>query len=173
MRAVGAGLLSGLLLAALGCATSKPCTEMMRDPVELRAAADTAIAEQDLELAYRYVALIHTLHPQSAQSREAFPLAARLYHKNYSAHRSELDSVWVTSEPRFMIAWLATFFREGGEFPKAEVDALFLGQNYALFRDFLAYAANHPRLSQWTVSAVDDNGVIQEINAVSAPLRTR
>jgi hypothetical protein len=171
-----------LFIAALGCAalsgepkqreaTSAACTEVLRDPALLLELANAAIAEQDLELAYRYVALIHTLHPESEQSREVFPLAARLFKKNYMRHRTELDSIWVTSEPRFIIAWLARFFRDGGEFPQQQVDALFLGLNYGLFRDFLAYAESHPRLSRWAVSAKDDNGIVYEITAVPADLR--
>lgn len=168
MRAHAAGTLLALLLALLGCAASTPCTEVLRDPDQLLEAANAAIAERDLALAYRYVALIHILHPESAQSRDAFPLAARLFRKNYMRHRTELDSIWVTSEPRFMISWLAGFVRDGETFPKEPMDALFVGSNYGLFREYLAYAQNHPRLSQWVVTAADDNGIVQEIQAVPA-----
>lgn len=168
MKAHAAGFLPVLLVAVVGCATSAPCTEVLRDPDLLLEHANAAIGESDLELAYRYVALIHTLHPGSAQSRDAFPLAARLFHKNYMRHRSELDSIWVTSEPRFLVAWLAGFFQDGGEFPQEQMDALFVGLDYGVFRNFLAYAETHPRLSRWKIAATDDNGIVQEITGSPA-----
>ncbi len=168
MKAHVAGSLLALLVAVLGCAASTPCTEVVRNPAQLLEAANAAIAENDLELAYRYVALIHVLHPESTQNRDTFPLAARLFHKNYARHRYEVDSTWVRSEPRFMISWLAGFFEDDKEFPQESVDGLLLGANYGLFREFVAYAQSHPRLSQWVVTASDDNGIVQEIRAVPA-----
>jgi len=82
--------------------------------------------------------LIHILHPQSEQNRGAFPLAARSYRKSWAPHRTELDSIWTTSEPLFLFAWLAGFFSDRQEFPQEQMEALFLGMNYGLFRDFLA-----------------------------------
>lgn len=170
-----------ILLAAFGCtalsgpredrAAAAACSEVLRDPALLLELAHAAIARKDLELAYRYVALIHTQHPRSEQSREAFPLAARLFHKNYMRHRSELDSIWVTSEPRFLVAWLAGFFEDGGDFPQQQMDAMFVGLDYGVFRHFLAYAEAHPRLSRWTIEANDENGIVQEIVAAPADRR--
>ena len=160
-----------LAAGALGCAAfsggtaaSAPCADALRDPDQLLALTNAAVAKQDWELAYRYVALIHILHPDSEKNREVFPLAARLYRKSWAPHRTEVDSIWVTSEPRFMIAWLAGFFQDGQEFPQEQVDALLLGMNYGLFRDFLAYAKNHPRMSQWAISAEKDNGIVERIS---------
>ena len=104
---------------ALGCAalsgapaTSAPCAEALRDPAKLQALAEAAGAEQDWELAYRYLALIHILHPDSEKNRELFPAAATLYRRSWAPHRTELDSIWTTSEPLFMYAWLAGFFQD-------------------------------------------------------------
>ena len=160
-----------LALGALGCAAisgapaaSAPCTEVLRDPDQLLELANAATAAGDVELAYRYVALIHILHPDSEKNREVFPLAARLYRRSWAPHRTELDSIWTTSEPRFMIAWLAGFFQDGKEFPQEQMDVLFLGMSYDLFRDFLAYAKDRPLVSQWVITAEKDNGIVEKIS---------
>jgi hypothetical protein len=155
-------------LGVSGCAAnstaSAPCGEALGDPERLLELARAADAERNVELTYRYIALIHILHPGSGKSREVFPLAARAYRLSWAPHRTELDSIWVTSEPRFMIAWLAGFFQDGQPFPQEQMDALFVGMNYGLFREFLAYAQNHPRISQWEITAEKDNGIVEKVS---------
>jgi len=156
-------------VALSSCATlfgspeSRPVAEAMGDPAGLKELAQTLIAKENFELAYRYVALIHILHPDSEQNREVFPLAAHLYRKSWAPHRTELDSVWTTSEPLFMFAWLADFYRDGNDFPQEQMEALFLGMNGGLLRDFLAYAKARPYIAQWTISAEKNNGIVESV----------
>ena len=168
-----AARLCAALFAALvcsGCATllgspeSRPVAEVLDDPARLKQLAEAQIARQNYELAYRYVALIHILHPDSPENRDAFPLAAALYRKSWAPHRTELDSIWTTSEPLFLFAWLAGFFPDAKEFPQAQVEALFLGMNGGLLRDFLAYAKPRPYIAQWTISVEKNNGIVEKIS---------
>src|SRR5689334_19692113 len=84
-------------VGALGCATlsgapaaSAPCTEVLGNPDQLQALAEAASRDQKWELAYRYLALIHILHPDSEKNRELFPAAATLYRRSWAPHRTEL-----------------------------------------------------------------------------------
>ena len=175
-----AARISVVFIAAgtLGCAalsgapaTSAPCGDALRDPDQLQALAEAASAEQNWELAYRYLALIHILHPDSDQNRELFPAAATLFRRSWAPHRAELDSIWTTSEPPFMYAWLAGFFRDGGDFPQAQMDGLFVGTSYSLFRNFVSYAKDRPQISKWVISAEDENGITTKVtgSAIAPP----
>ena len=166
-----------LAAGALGCAAfsgapaaSAPCTDVMRNPEQLQVLAEAASAEQNWELAYRSLALIHILHPDSEKNRELFPAAATLFRRSWSPHRAELDSIWTTSEPLFLYAWLAGFFQDGREFPQEQMDALFVGTSYSLFRNFLRYAKDRPLLSKWMFSAEDENGIVVKVTgSLTAP----
>jgi hypothetical protein len=172
-RAAAQFLAVSIVGAALGCATlsgrdstSAPCAEALGDPAQLQRLTDAALADKNWELAYRYVALIHILHPDSVQNRELFPIAAHLYRKNWAPHRTELDSIWTTSEPLFLFGWLAGFYQDGQEFPQEQMDALFLYMNAGLFRDFLGYAKDRPLISQWVISIEKNNGIVEKITGV-------
>jgi hypothetical protein len=165
------GVVVSMAAGAIGCATlsgapatSAPCSDVPRDPDQLSALAEAASAEQNWELAYRYLALIHILHPESEKNRELFPAAATLYRRSWAPHRAELDSIWTTSEPLFMYAWLAGFFSDGGEFPQEQMNALFFGTSYSLFRNFMEYAKARPRVSQWVITAHEENGIVDQIS---------
>lgn len=167
------GRISAVFLAAgaLGCAalsgapaTSAPCSDALRDPEKLNALSEAAAAEQNWELAYRYLALIHIFHAGGEKDRESFPAAATLFRRSWAPHRAELDSIWTTSEPLFMYAWLAGFFADGREFPQEQMDALFFGTSYSLFRNFMNYAKDRPQLSQWVITAEEDDGIVEKIS---------
>ncbi len=164
---LSAALLSAFALS--GCAMLsggqeyRPCGEVLGDAEQLEALADAAIAQENFELAYRYVSLIHLLHPESPQNRELFPMAAALYRKSWAPHRTELDSVWTTSEPIFMFGWLAGIFQNANEFPQQEMEALFLHMNAGFFRDFLAYAKDRPHVARWAISAEKDDGIVLSV----------
>jgi hypothetical protein len=177
MKARSAARIAAVLIGAgvLGCAglsgapaTSAPCVDVMRDPEKLHALAEAAAAEQNWELAYRYVALIHIFHPGSEQDRASFPAAATLFRRSWAPHRAELDSIWTTSEPLFIYAWLASLFVDGRDFPQQEMDTLFVGTSYSLFRNFLGYAKDRPHLSRWRISAEDDNGIVTKVTGSPA-----
>src|SRR5262245_30515104 len=84
---------------ALGCAalsgtpaTSAPCADALRDPEALHALSEAAAADQNWELAYRYLALIHIFHAGSERDRNSFVAAATLFRRSWAPHRAELDS---------------------------------------------------------------------------------
>jgi hypothetical protein len=148
------------------------CAEAKLGPVELHERAVTAAKGGDFELSYRYLALIHIQYPASPQDREAFALAARVFRKNYYRHRTEVGSVWVDREPQFLFGWLAQFYRGRDAYPKDQMNAMFVGMNYGIFREFLAYAktqaSENPGLSRFEFSVEKDNGIIESIEAVSS-----
>ena len=169
-----------LLLPALGCATPssqpeacpKSIQEVLADPRLLREAGDAAVEDGDLEMAYRYVALLRTLHPESAEAQDLYPAAAKLFKRGYFRHRiKHPESVWVNSEPAFMFQWLASFFEEGGEkFPQEQVDLLFLGMPYNVWEEFERYAEGRRRLfAYWRLQATADDGRIESVTGTWQP----
>lgn len=173
MRARSSRLLLPLLLsAALGCAGVAPtgsCPESasatLASPALLRAQADVALADGDPELAYRYLALIQTLHPQSADARELFPAAAKLFKRLYFANRiARPDSVWLVSEPVFMFQWLATYFQGSDSFPEAQMATLFVGMPLPFYDDFAAFAKTRPALARWQMQARADDGRVEAVS---------
>ena len=182
MRRPLAALASTLLVVgALGCSSpfrAGSCPEAMAAarargvettcgilsrPSLLVEQANAALESRDFETAYQYLALLHTLHPDGAENREEFRLAARLFVESYFRNRIHTSSPWVTSEPTFMFGWLEEFFRGADEFPQPQVEAMFIGMHYGMFRDFLAYARGRPHFSAWVIVAKDDNGIIESI----------
>ena len=169
-------LLLSLPLATAGCSMfsshtpatpTTACEQVFEQPAVLRQRADELVAEKKPELAYRYLALLETLHPDSPESREAFPLAAALFKKLFFFNRTtHPNSVWATSEPVFMYQWVAHFF--GDESPQEQVELLFLGMPYSYFLDFKTYAAKHPELSRWVLQATKDNGLTDSIRVEPA-----
>jgi hypothetical protein len=135
----------------------------------LLAEGRTALEENDHETAWRRFAELRTRHPDTPECREAFPLAAAIFKFRYLRDRhARPDSPFVTTEPRFMLDWLAAYL-EGPEFPRAEAEALFLGMPYGFFRDYLALAEGRPQLARWALRAEDDNGIIESIAASGGP----
>ena len=166
--------LLALLVTALACASQsrgpdacpKGIAEVLGSPALLREQADAALADDDSELAYRYLALIEALHPESAESRELFPAAAKLFKRAYFGNRiSQPNSVWLTSEPAFMFHWLSFFFRDEEAFPQPQVDTLFVGMPVTLYDEFNIYAKNRPKyFSRWEMRVTDDNGRIESVS---------
>ena len=160
-------VLPAVLASVVGCALPARHAvgpELSPPPAVLRARADAALEAGDPDLAYRYLALIHALHPESPEDAEAFPVAVRLFKRAYHRHRfTDPGSLWVRAEPAFLFHWLGSRF--GEEFPQSEVEALLLGMPYDFFRDFEAFAAREPAMSRWTVRVQDDNGVIESVAA--------
>jgi len=167
-------VLSLLFAIALGCASPargpdacpKSVDEVLGSPALLREQADAALAADDSELAYRYLALIETLHPASAESRELFPAAAKLFKRGYFRNRiSKPDSVWTTSEPAFVFRWLSLFFRDAEAFPQQQVDTLFIGMPVTLYDEFSSYAKSRPKyFARWEMRVTDDNGRIESVS---------
>ena len=179
-----------LLLIAIGCASPagspaaspvgavgspgacpKGVDEVLASPALLREQADVALKQDDPELAYRYLALIEELHPESPESRELYPAAAKLFKRSYFRNRvGKPDSVWTTAEPAFMFHWLSEFFRDAKEFPQQQVDVLFVGMPVTLHDEFLIYAKGRPKyFSRWETRVTDDDGRIQTV--IASPAR--
>lgn len=163
--------------ALLGCGSpsgqSDAGPELARPPAVLRARADAALEAGDADLAYRYLALIHALHPGSPEDAAAFPIAVRLFKRAYDRHRiTDPGSIWVGSEPAFVFQWVGSYFGPAA-FPQAEVNALLLGMPHGFFRDFEAFAARQPAMRAWTIEVEDDNGIIRSVAARPAadPMR--
>jgi hypothetical protein len=154
--------------------------EVLRQPGLLRKQSELALQARDAETAYQYLALIHTLHPESAENREVFPTAAAIFRRYHNHERQQLhllmrqgleaetDSPWMTSEPLFLFGWLEQLFQEGEDFPQREVNALFQEMYYGLFRLFLDYAETSPKLSGWVMVADVDSGRVQSVDATRA-----
>lgn len=150
---------SALLLGAVACAGLPGAGP---SPKELRARADEAIAAGELEVAYDRLAEIYRQDPESPQSAEAFPLAAGLLQKLYMRNRYKApESRWLTTEPEFVFDWFATLFN--GEFPHEEAQFLFKSLPYSFFVRFEAYAATDPKLADWPIRAIEDNGRIKRV----------
>jgi hypothetical protein len=157
-RCAVACLALALISWLVGCAALGP-----NRPGRLLGEARSAVERQDLDAAWHDLVEIRKRHPDSAESREAFLLAAAIFQNRYYRDRHRQPATpWLTREPRFMLDWFASFLT-GPEFPQAEADALFVGMPYGYFREYLALAETRPELSRWEMRARDDNGVIHEI----------
>lgn len=165
--------LSTFAFLSSGCAYYLPSSmggeprvaEAVADPKILRQQADEASKAGNPDLAYRYLALIQILHPDTPESAEAFPEAVRLFKHLYNRERklAHYDSIWVTSEPYFVFRWLEQFSR--GEFPQEQMNLLFLRSRSSLFQSFLAYARDRAAFRRWDIRARDDNGIIESVTA--------
>lgn len=118
--------------------------------------------------AYRRLALLRQLHPDSAEAAAEFPLAALLFKRIWHQTRyREPDSAWVVAEPGFMFHWLSSFF-EGTTFPHEQADALLVGMPYPFFVEFQEYARSRPALAGWSFEAEEDNGTVRGVRAEPA-----
>jgi hypothetical protein len=139
------------------------CRELRRPDLLLEASDAALLESRDFETAFAWLALLRTLHPDGAESRDVFPTAARVFRKAYLAHRTEAASIWITSERRFMYEWLESFFETCGGFPQRQADALFLGTPWSVFGGFVAFAKERPALADWQLVAEDDNGFVDAV----------
>ena len=157
------GILALLVVLGLGAG----CAHLGFGPRALLDEANAAIDARDYPTAYGLLKRIALEYPDSPESAEAFPLAAGclkvLYH--HDRYRQP-DSVWITSEPRFMFEWLTRYFEAGS--PELAVSALFVGCPYNVLREFEEYAKGNPYVSQWVIRAEDDNGIIRSVTAERA-----
>ena len=146
-----ASLTSGC--ASLGFGGAKALLDQAKD----------ALSQQDYETAFQRFQELETGYPKSAESREAYPLAAGCFKVlYYRARAAQPDSVYVTTAPDFMFAWLETYFSDG-TFPTDAVNTLFGGLPYNVFRDFQGFAKTQPSISVWDIRAEEDNGVIRTV----------
>lgn len=159
------------LLAADDVSALLASGEVLGDPALLVDQADAALAREDWPLAYRYLALIHTLHPESEENDAMYPVAARLFRRNWFRSRyTAPQSVWHTSEPVFMFQWLAEYFPEqaDGSFPQKRAEQLLVGMPYRFAGYWDDYARSRPKLARWKITASEDNGIIDALTAAPA-----
>jgi len=154
-----------------GCA--RPAAPWSSDrPAARLAEARAAVSEDDLPAAYRALKEIRERHPESAEADEAYPLAAGVFKALWRRTRyREPDSVWHTTEPEFMYAWLADFYR-GGTFPREPVETLLLGLPWSFSQRFLAWAETRPETARWEHDVVEDNGIVEAVTAEPASSAT-
>ena len=173
MRRLAPYLLPLAAAAALGCATAAPppppptpqsvgalpdaVDEVLARPDLLLQRAEAARAQQKPELAYRYYALIHELHPASQEDRIAFLWAARIGKRKAEVSLyPDRNSIWVEAERAFVYQWFEAIVRD--EFSEEHARALLVDASYDLARHFLAHAAKRPALARWQISVEEDNG---------------
>jgi hypothetical protein len=150
---------SALLIVATACAGM---LDPGPGPGALRAQAEQAIDANELEAAYDHLVELQRRYPESRESATAFPLAAAIFQSFYWQNRfANPESRWLTTEPEFLFAWLATL--PGDEFPEDAVTSLFVGLNYNFFRRFERFTASDARLTRWTLVAIEDNGIVESV----------
>lgn len=167
-------LLTALLLFALGCATasSPPATgqpgsdEVLASPQLLVERYEAARERRKPELAYTYLALIHTLHPESVEDRQVFTRAAKLFKENFHLHRGkDPGSVWVIAEPVFMIQWILAIVERSDDFPTEDFTYLFRAMPLDFYERFATYARARGVFRTWDIRVTHDNGRVESISA--------
>jgi hypothetical protein len=159
--------------SAAGEAASRCADEVLASPALLREHGDAALQRQELERAYRCYALIRQLHPESEESETVYPVAASIFQRLWEQDRYvREDSIWHTSEPVFLYAWLETFFL-AGDFPQQRVHQLLKGSPYPLTERFIEWARTRPALATWRFEVEDDNGRVTAIQGIRDESRGR
>jgi hypothetical protein len=154
------------VVALLGCSTT---LGFLNPPRRLLEQSRTAIEGKDFDTAYDRLVEIRMRYPESAESREAFRLAAAIWQASYFKYRyQDPRPHWVTSEPRFMMEWFASFFPTE-TFPEAEATVLFVGMHYGFFRDFQKFQQTRPELAAWHLRVQDDNGIVESLEVHRVP----
>lgn len=140
------------------------CADVLGDPALLIELSEAAWRDRNPELGYRYAALVRQLHPQSAEAAKAFELTAPALHHLYAAAGSDARSKWRTSEPVFMMEWLADLYAAAGEeFPADEANLLLVGAPKPMRVQFEQYAGDHPLLSRHRLRFKMENGLVEYV----------
>jgi hypothetical protein len=150
------------LLAAESEAELVCGVDLFREPRLLLEQAKLALGREEEELAYRFLALLQALHPDSPEAADSFLTATALFRSAYFRNRLvDERSIWVLSEPYFLYQWLARHW--GDEDPREKLEALFLGMPFNVFDNFRTFASRHPNIVHWRFEATKDNGIVQTI----------
>lgn len=146
-----------------GCATlGKSEAKTLRDD------ADRLLETQDLEPAYRKLALIRIQHPESPEAREVYPVAAAIFKRMWWRNRyTNPESPWLTEEPAFLFGWLESFADEA--FPLEQAETLLLGMPMNFYQQYESYAADSTVLASWPIAVEKDNGIVVSISTLDAP----
>ena len=149
-------------------AAAAPSDELLSRPDLLLERGRAAFTAQNNELAYRYFALVHQLHPKSKEDEKAFEYAMTVYRIFYVANRyRHPDSIWITSEPTFLFQWFETFVSDK-DFPKLQAQFLLQGGTYTFAQLFLEHAEHRPKLAAWRIEVDADDGYVTAIRASRA-----
>lgn len=137
-------------------------------PADLRRQAEEDLEARRYEDAYAHLAAIRRRFPGSPESGEAFERAAWLYRKIWYGYRfaEEEGERWRTAERRFMFDWLAS--ECASSFDRRKANALLVQMPWSFWQGFRSYAEGEPRLSQWRMEAVEDNGRIEAVRVEAA-----
>ena len=142
--------------------SSDPVEEALGRPDLLLQRAEAHRAATRYDLAYRYYALVHQLHPKSKEDRDAFVWAARLGKRKAEVNLfPDRNSIWVGPERAFLYQWFEEIVRD--DFSKVHADALLVDATYELARHFLAYAKTRPALARWQIEVDEDNGRVYAV----------
>jgi hypothetical protein len=161
-----------VLLLALGCATlsrtPSSCPTAFEDvldsPALLHQEYEKAFREKRWDRAYRYLTLIHILHPDSAEDRELFTAAASLFKGRYLGDRAKHPgSIWALSEPALMIQWILHILAQSDEFPEEAFIYLFRSMPKDFFDQFMLVAKQQRVPKKWDILATEDSGRIASV----------
>ncbi len=160
---------SAIVVAGLVATTLAGCATLGRSEAKtLRDDADQLLQTQDLEPAYRKLALIRVRHPESPEAREVYPVAAAIFKRMWWRNRyTNPESPWLTEEPEFLFGWLESFADEA--FPLEQAETLLLGMPTNFYQQYEAYAANSAVLARWPIAMEKDNGIVESISTADAP----
>jgi hypothetical protein len=139
---------------------------VLGSPARLRELGERQLAARDLPRSYCYFALLRTLHPERAETAEAFETAAVIAKTLFLRVRyAEPQSMWLTSEPEFLFAWFEDLCASGA-FPQQAAEALLRGLPRPLADRLNAHLAASPARVGWRVEVRDDNGLIDQVRGV-------
>lgn len=170
-----AGLRLGVAAAALAAAAmlGVGCAQLaflpgVDGPADLRREAEEDLEARRFEEAYHHLAAIRRRFPESPESAEAFGRAAWLYRKIWYRYRfaEEQGERWRGEERDFMFDWLAS--ECASSFDRRKANALLVQMPWSFWQGFRSYAEGEPRLSQWRLEAVEDNGRIEAVRVEAA-----
>lgn len=155
-----------IALAILLATTVAGCATLGRSEAKtLRDDADHLLEAQDLEAAYRKLALIRIQHPESPEAREVYPVAAAIFKRKWWRNRyTNPESPWLTEEPAFLFEWLESFADEG--FPQEQAETLLLGMPFSFYQEYETYAAGSPALARWPIAMEKDNGIVVSLEVL-------
>lgn len=157
-------------IAEPDCDCPKSIQQTLASPRALRNLVVEAVEDRKPEMAYRYATLLRSLHPESPETDEIYPIACWAFKPIWRYRRlAEPQSAWATAEMAFMFNWLASYY-EGDEYPKERTERLLLNMPPSFFYEFRGYVDRvgrygSPAVAEWTFEFEEDNGRLEKLTA--------
>ena len=174
-----AAVLGSLALVSSAAPAQETCPrcpqsfeEVVASPAELLAAAKATGKQGDLDRAFDYLVLLRSVHPESAESLDSWPMACEIFKGRFRIERlADPNGQWATTDKAFMFQWLSSFFVDD-EFPRKRVEALLLNMPPSFYTDFVAFSRRpygNPKAARWDYRFVEDNGRLESIEVRPKP----